>query len=139
MSIVIPYPDPDPRSPSDLERDVNILSTEEFINADPINVVLFASNTDSDGSGGFLSLEPTPRQQQVFRLILQTDVMPDIQGPDGVKYVPTYVLLGLPNQIIGQWDKFEFNGVKFIVTSPVRPDVRLRENAYEIKADVARV
>lgn len=139
MSIVIPYPEPEGVQPDTLERDINIASTQEFINADPINVVLSARNTEPDGAGGFRLLPSTDRMAQVFRLLPQTDVMPSVQGPDGTTYTPTYVLLGLPHQTIGQWDKFEFNGVKFMVVSPVRPDVRLKADAYQIKADVARL
>lgn len=114
-------------------------NTKAFIDADPVSLTLLAQNRVSLPDGGYRVDPPTPRAPQIFRLIPQSDVMPVVQTPDGHQLTPTYVLLGEYDAIMERWDKFTFNNVEFQIVSPIRPDFRLSINAYERKADVARL
>ena len=137
MSIIIPFPE-NPLQGADLELQINRDNTAMFIEADPVLLTLTWREKIDNGSGGFKYGPPQNRDPQVFRMIPQSDIMPDVQGPDGVTLTPTYVLLGKHDAVMGRWDRFTMNGVKFMIVSPIRPDYTI-ENVYEHKADVARV
>lgn len=121
------------------EVDLHRRNTKAFIDADPVTITLYKQERENTDAGGYKVLPPTPRDPQVFRLIPQGDIMPKVQTPDGTQLTPTYVLLGEHNCVMERWDTFELLGVKFQIVSPVRPDFRDPVNAYERKADVARL
>lgn len=121
------------------ELDYQRRNTKAFIDADPISLTLQKQNRVSLSDGGYRVDDPTPRAPQTFRMIPQSDVMPVVQTPDGHQLTPSYVLLGTHDCLMERWDKFTFNGVEFQIVSPIRPDFRLVINAYERKADVARL
>lgn len=144
MSIIVPFPPLEPIPPVTpspqalMELQINRQNTHEFIMADPLWIVLSYAERGSDGEGGTLEEEPDDRDAQLFRLIPQTDVMPQVQTPDGVQLVPTYVLLGEWDAEMSRWDTFALGGVKFKIVSPIRPDYT-SDNVYERKGDVARL
>lgn len=113
-------------------------NTKAFIDYDPISIILNERNKTPTADGGYKFGAPVPRAAQIFRLIPQSDVMPQVQTPDGHTLLPTYVLLGEHSAIMERWDTFELEGVKFIIVSPIRPDFKLPFSLYERKADVAR-
>lgn len=113
-------------------------NTKAFIDADPIEVNLIERIRTATGAGGWKFTGEVPRNPQIMRLLPQSDIMGQVQTPDGIQLTPGYVLLGEHSALMQRWDVFELNTIKFMVVSPVRPDVRLYTNAYERKADVAR-
>lgn len=137
MTVYIPPP------PGVIENNIKEITyqrrnTKAFIDADPIQVTLTETPRTETADGGWRKGAPVARDLQTFRLIPQSDIMPQVQTPDGIALTPGYVLLGEHSCIMERWDTFELNGLKFMIVSPVRPDVRLYVNAYERKADVAR-
>lgn len=121
-----------------MELAINRSNTVAFISADPVNIVLRRYKFEPDGAGGKKKIPDVPSGPQVFRLIPQSDIMPQVQTPDGIVLTPSYVLLGTHDSVIRRWDEFTLEGVEFKVVSPVRPDYTV-ESVYERKADVARL
>lgn len=121
------------------EVTINRKNTKFFINADPVSLALIPIEKEDDGGGGYRMKDLEPLPAQTFRLIPQSDVMPSVTTPDGVQLLPTYVLLGEHDAEMPRWAKFRINEVEFQITSPRRPDFREAEQAYEAKADVARL
>ena len=119
------------------ELEVQRKNTARFIQADPVRLVLFAQNRIPLADGGFKKGPPTARNPQTFRLIPQSDVMPQVQTPDGVQLTPTYVLLGEHEAEMARWDRFSIGEVNFMIVGPIRPDYTLE--AYDRKGDVARL
>lgn len=119
------------------ELEINRLNTKAFIDADPVSLVLSHREKEDTPTGGFKFGDPVLRDAQTFRLIPQSDIMPQVQTPDGTTLTPTYVLLGTHDAQMSRWDTFSLNGIDFVIVSPIRPDYTL-ENVYERKGDVAR-
>lgn len=119
------------------ETGVNRRNTDAFIQADPVTLTLMRRGSVPDGDGGTKNGASVPVVAQTFRLIPQSDVMPQVQTPDGAILTPTYVLLGRWDCDMERWDQFSIGPVNFIIVSPIRPDFRT-EGVYERKADVAR-
>lgn len=138
MPLVIPAPPVVPSTPN-RELEHQRRNTKAFIDADPLTLELIRKPRIDTADGGWKFGEPTTVPPQVLRLIPQSDVMPLVQTPDGVQLTPSYVLLGEWTADIQRWDAFAVGGVKFMIVSPIRPDVRIKPNAYEQKADVARL
>lgn len=135
MTIILPE---EPDAPDVSEINYHRFNTKEFIDADPLEILLtHHSRVDTD-DGGFTRDDSPHIGTQVFRLIPQTDVMPLVQTPDGVQLQPGYVLLGEWNCDMRRWDTFTLNGIDFVIVSPIRPDFRDSDFVYERKADVAR-
>lgn len=134
VDIILPDPIP---TLTRTEVEINRNSTLYFIAADPVHLSLIPQIEDKTAGGGKKYTDGVPRAQQVFRLIPQQDVMPSIQTPDGIQLTPTFVLMGLYDAVLERWDKFDLNGHKYQIVSPVRPEHTV-ENRYFTKADVAR-
>lgn len=122
---------------SDTELEIQRRNTLAFIDANPIWVDLLPFDKVDTPDGGFKLTTGTPRASQKFRLLPQSDIMPQVQTPDGVQLTPTYVLLGTWDCEMERWDKFFFNDVWYRIVSPIRPD-HTATQVYERKADVAR-
>lgn len=122
----------------DLALEVNRMNTDLFIDADPLILVLRFNEKEPDGEGGYLRSDDMYTAPQKFRLIPQSDIMPQVRTPDGVTLTPSYVLLGNHDAVIPRWATFVIDTVLFRIVSPIRPDYSLL-NVYERKADVARV
>lgn len=137
--IVIPNPpqQADSSPVSSMELEIQRRNTKAFIDANAIWVTLEPYGKVDTPDGGFRLQNGTPRSPQTFRLLPQSDVMPQVQTPDGIQLTPTYVLLGTWDCEMERWDKFFFNDVWFRIVSPIRPDHSVI-NVYERKADVAR-
>lgn len=139
MSIIFPEPDAPSYSPwSTSEVEYQRRITKAFIDSDPISLSLSRPLTADDGEGGRIIGSSSNIEMQTFRLIPQSDVMPQVQTPDGFQLTPTYVILGEYDCDLERWDRFSVAGVDFQVVSPVRPDHSIA-NVYERKADVARI
>lgn len=136
MTIIIPE---DPQVPDSTELDFMRINTKAFIDADPISLQLKHRQKMRTDAGGYTSSYVNAVGTDIFRLIAQVDVMTEIQTPDGMQLIPTYVLLGTYDCDMRRWDKFTLNNVEFIIVSPVRPDFRTSDYWYERKADVARL
>lgn len=120
-----------------LELEIHRKNTKVFIDADPITLVLVPHALEKDAGGGRKLVPGEAREEQVFRLIPMTDVMPTVQTVDGVQLTPTYILLGEHDCVMGRWDKFSLNGDDYQIVSPIRPEHTVT-SIYERKADVAR-
>lgn len=114
-------------------------NTVAFINADPVLLVLKYRPKVHLSDGGYRWGAEASREPQTFRIIPTSDIMPQVQTPDGVQLVPTYVILGFWDAIMFRWDKFTLEGVNYQIVSPIRPDFRSPGKSYERKADVARL
>lgn len=136
MVIIIPEPEGTPDATEMAYMRENTLA---FIEADPISVQLTRTARTRSAEGGWQNGASAPIAAQTFRLIPQTDAAVSVQTPDGVVLTPGYVLLGAYDSDMERWDKFDLNGIHYIITSPIRPDFRDPDFWYERKADVARL
>lgn len=137
--IILPNPPelPDSSPLSSVELGINRRNTKVFIDADPIILELVPYGKEETLDGGFKLTEGDPRDPQTFRLIPQSDVMPQVQGLDGIILTPTYVLLGEHDCAMERWDRFMVGDIHFMIVSSIRPDYSIT-NVYERKGDVAR-
>lgn len=111
-------------------------NTKAFIDADPVSIRLQRAERIPTPDGGHRkNADAPPLDPQTFRLIPVSDQMPTIQTPDGFSRTPTYVLLGEHDADMEIWDKFELNGHKYQIASPVRP-VHTTDSIYQKKGDV---
>jgi hypothetical protein len=107
--------------------------TRAFILADAENLVLRRRTRTSDGAGGFKYATPVDLAVQVFRIIPQTDQVPEIQDSNGRMAMPEWVILGESGADMKQYDRFTWRGMDWeIVQIHQKPD-------YEKKGDVVRV
>lgn len=120
-----------------LELSLHRKNTKAFIDADPLALVLVPHAIEKDAGGGRKLVPGEPREEQAFRLIPMSDVMPTVQTIDGIQLTPTYVLLGEHDAQMARWDIFSINGVDYQIISPIRPEHTVA-SIYERKADVAR-
>ena len=79
-------------------------NTEAFILADPVAITLKFREKIDLPSGGFKWGPETAREEQSFKMIPQTDVMPTVTTPDGVTLLPGYVILGRYDAVMERWD-----------------------------------
>lgn len=113
-------------------------NTLKFINADPVSLVLTRESRIDTGDGGYKKGPPTEIAVQTFRLIPQTDPISQIQTPDGIQLITSFMLLGTHDCDMARWDEFTLNGVRMMIVGPVRPEYTVL-NVYERKAEVARL
>lgn len=123
---------------NELELSVQRLNTEAFIQADPLSIVLQRPERVEQPSGGHTWAPGVPVEEQVFRLIAQSDATPMVFTVDGVKLPVSLVLLCKFDANIQRYDKFTVAGIDYQVVGPIRPE-RPVELRYETKADVARL
>lgn len=119
-------------SPAELE--MHMVATRAFIEADVETIILTRRTRIADGAGGFKYATPDVGQpEQYFRLIPQSDKVPEQRTSDGSYAVPEYVILGMPDANMKRYDRFIWKGQTWEI-SQIRnkPD-------YEKKGDVVRV
>lgn len=109
--------------------------TKDFIDVNPLTVVLNRNVNASDGQGGQIST-PAARPAQIMRLIVQpasSAVMrTTIEGED---LIPEFVLLGVHDSDMKHGDWFMRDGSKYELAY-VRDDGRSAELRYERWAEV---
>lgn len=107
--------------------------TRAFILADASDLVLRRRTRTSDGAGGFTYSTPVEIASQTFRLIPQTDQVPEIEDSNGRMAVPEWIILGEAGADVKRYDRFTWRSMDWeIVQVHLKPD-------YETKGDVVRV
>jgi hypothetical protein len=115
-----------------VELELHAGVTRAFILADAEDLTLTRRTKVSDGAGGFTfaEIELAP---QTFRILPQTDQVPEIQLPNGRLGMPEWVLLGDSESDMERYDRFTWRGMSWeIAQVHSKPD-------YEKKGDVVRV
>jgi hypothetical protein len=114
-----------------IELELQAAATRAFILADAEDINLVRAAMVSDGAGGFVETQPPISiAPQVARLIPQSDQVPEIEGSDGRRAVPKWVILMEPGSDIQKYDKFVWRGRTWeIAEMHDKPD-------YEMKGDV---
>jgi hypothetical protein len=111
---------------------IHTQSTQAFIEADKLPVVIRRRERVSLSSGGYSWSEPTELPSQDARLIPSQDKEKELETDEGKSAHPDYVLLMMPGADIQRWDRFSLGAFEFLVLSePHGP-------AYEVKVDVMR-
>lgn len=105
--------------------------TRAFILADPTEVELFRATRTSDGAGGWVQGNPDdPINAQTFRLVPQSDEVPELVTSDGTRAKPKFIIVGPSDCDMQRYDQFFWNDawweIAQIHTKPV----------YEVKGDV---
>lgn len=116
-----------------VELSIQTEITRNFIASDPTDLILQPKGKMPDGAGGFLNKPLAPREPQTFRLIPQSDKVPEKQTSDGTYAVPEYVILGLPSTAMKRYDRFVWDGSTWEIVQ-IHPSPE-----YEKKGDVIRV
>lgn len=120
-----------------LELSTHRQMTEKFIAADPVTLQLnryVKTRTASGGSSRSLAV-PQP-DEQVFRLIPQSDAQQTALTSDGTAAQIAFVLLGKWDADMEQWDTFLLDGQEFEIAGPVTPMHTV--SPYERKGAVVR-
>lgn len=115
------------------ELELQITMTEAFILADAVELQLLRREKQPDGSGGYTFTDPVPLDNvQTFRLIPQSDKVPEISTSDGRRANPEFVLLAMPDADLQRYDLFDWAGDRWeIAQIHLKPD-------YERKGDVVQ-
>lgn len=109
-----------------------------FIMADPLEIVLFRTETKRTSDGGVQkSAEPVPLESQTFRLIPQSGPSSDVRNMPGPVAQESYVLMGEWDVDMAREDYFMLDGVRMTLSGPVEPD-HSKESVYERKVAVTR-
>lgn len=125
-------------SPEELEYQTE--QTRSFINADSVELVLVGMSTESDGRGGSKRIwNPTTgsRTVQKFRLIprsTRNDKVDQAVASDGRIFNVEFVLLGMPDSVMVQFDRFIYFESLFELAG-----VHFRPYGYQKKSDVIKV
>lgn len=129
-----------PPLPDEHDRELHYQrrNTTEFINGDPVPLVMFRGTRVRLPSGGYRNTDPEPigETPQTFRLIPASDRMPEIRDSNGRLVAPVYILLGEWDADMERWDRFQLNDAWFEIASPIRPEHS--ERRYQKKGDVVR-
>lgn len=106
--------------------------TRAFILADAEDIALQRQTKVADGAGGFTFIY-TAIAEQTFRMLPQSDQVPEIADSNGRLAMPEWVLLGEAGCDMKRYDRFTWRGFQWeIVQVHQKPD-------YETKGDVVRV
>ena len=115
------------------ELQTNKELTKWFIGFDPTTLVLTPNRKVDDGAGGRRLVAQPARAPQVFRLIPQSDRVPEVQTSDGRFARPEYVLMGEASAAMAPGDTFSWGGRSWEVAQVHEKPI------YESKGDVIRV
>jgi hypothetical protein len=115
------------------ELALQITMTEAFILADAVEIQLLRREKVSDGAGGFTLSDPQELPGvQTFRLIPQSDKVPEVSTSDGRRANVEYILLALPDADLQRYDLFDWEDIRWeIAQIHMKPD-------YERKGDVVQ-
>lgn len=104
--------------------------TKSFIDADPVELVFENPGTRiSDGSGGWV-VAPGGKVTATVRMIPQNDAVPEAAVLEGIRPIPEYILMGMPDAGFLRDATFSWMGRKWILKQVHdKPQ-------YERKADV---
>lgn len=125
-------------SPEELEYQIR--QTASFIDADSVEITLIAMSVQSDGKGGSKRIwNPSigSRSVQTFRLIprsTRNDEVEQAVGSDGRIFKVEFVLLGMPDSVMVQFDRFIYYDSLFEIAA-----VHFRPEGYQLKSDVIKV
>lgn len=114
-----------------VELEMQRRMTHAFIQADPVEIVLWRQTKVPNGSGGFVLGPPTSLPSQTFKAIPQNHQLEERQTTDGVMVRPDSVL-------IGHWDANIVRGDWFVDVEGNRFDVVYvgEKRDYETRAEL---
>lgn len=97
------------------ETDLHVLQTREFIQVDPVNLVLRRSAKQADGAGGWIQLPEQNLHPQVVR-VLGTPTPLVTVIPDGRQRLVDVSVVGFPNFDVLEGDTFDWLGDEYEIT-----------------------
>lgn len=112
---------------------------KEFINADPIDIVLTRPTLTATAAGGFIRGEPTVLTRQRFRLVPFKRRLSSTQSTTqmGNVSVLEYVLVGRWNANIRRDDEFTMNGDNYrVVSIEPKADDRYKTDRVVVQVEI---
>lgn len=104
--------------------------TKTFIDADPVEITFQNPGTRvSDGAGGWITT-PGASVTAIVRMIPQNDAVPEAAVLEGIRPIPEYIVLGMPDAGFVKGSEFSWRGKNWKISQMhEKPD-------YERKGDV---
>lgn len=122
-----------------VELQIHRMNTKAFIEADPLEIILYRQQRVRTDSGGFKDTH-VPVAAQRFRLVpvdRMADQITELKTSVGRVVKTPFHLLGEHDADMERWDMFKLNDVWFEIASPIQPE-HTTLSRYFKKGDVVR-